>query len=141
MWKPPPPWLAPFLFPESCKVLEARPTEAQGSRAPSAPPPPVLPDSQDLLSLDPPPYQIPPLAATAAELSPPVPALAEAAPLGPEAEGGEAIAAVPAAHGGTDGPAGHTRGRTQKIHFARQIHLWLCQPLERLPPTHDTGNP
>ncbi|XP_047568830.1 leucine-rich repeat extensin-like protein 3 [Lutra lutra] len=56
----PPPWLAHFLSSGSCKILAARPTEPPRLRNLSAPPPPVLPDSQDLFSLDPPPYLPPP---------------------------------------------------------------------------------
>ena len=51
----PPPWVTPFI-PEPCKVLVTPPTR---QRTPSAPSAPVLPDSQDPLTLEPtlpPPY-------------------------------------------------------------------------------------
>lgn len=51
----PPPWVTPFI-PEPYKVLVTRPTR---QRTPSAPSAPVLPDSQDPLTLEPtlpPPY-------------------------------------------------------------------------------------
>ena len=57
----PPPWLAPFLSSGMCKVLVMQPAGPPKSRTPAAPLYPILPKSQDLLSLDPPPYHPPPL--------------------------------------------------------------------------------
>ena len=116
----PPPWLAPFLSSGTCKVLAMRPADPPKPKIPSVPLYPIWPDSQDLLSLDPPPYHPPPLVPQA----PPAPAAPLVtpliAPLG-EPGGREAAAAPgPAAPGPIEnetdheGPAGRTRGRTQR---------------------------
>uniref|UniRef100_A0A667HG64 Core shell protein Gag P30 domain-containing protein n=1 Tax=Lynx canadensis TaxID=61383 RepID=A0A667HG64_LYNCA len=70
----PPPWLAPFLSSGTCKVLAMRPADPPKSRTRAAPLYPISPDSQDLLSLDPPPYHPPPLVTQAlpAAAAPPV---------------------------------------------------------------------
>ncbi|XP_049499864.1 translation initiation factor IF-2-like isoform X2 [Panthera uncia] len=113
-----------------------RPAGPPKSRTPAAPLYPILPDSHDLLSLDPPPYHPPPLAPQAlpAAAAPPVAPLV--APLGepggqeaaaapdwgrrevaaaPEPGGREAAAAPSPIENETnrEGPAGRTRGRTQ----------------------------
>ncbi|XP_053756686.1 uncharacterized protein LOC128776459 [Panthera pardus] len=62
----PPPWMASSLIAESCQILVAKPINPPKPPTPTAPP--VLPDNQDLLSLDPPPYQIPPLIPKAAPI-------------------------------------------------------------------------
>ena len=87
----PPPWLAPFLSSGTCKVLAMRTADPPKPKTPSAPLYPVLPNSQDLLSLDPPPYHPPPLVPQAlpAAAAPPVAPLV--APLG-EPGGREAAA-------------------------------------------------
>ncbi|XP_049499863.1 translation initiation factor IF-2-like isoform X1 [Panthera uncia] len=114
-----------------------RPAGPPKSRTPAAPLYPILPDSHDLLSLDPPPYHPPPLAPQAlpAAAAPPVAPLV--APLGepggqeaaaapdwgrrevaaaPEPGGREAAAAPSPIENETnrEGPAGRTRGRTQQ---------------------------
>ncbi|XP_044914393.1 uncharacterized protein LOC101080632 isoform X1 [Felis catus] len=118
-------------------------------KTPSAPLYPVLPNSQDLLSLDPPPYHPPPLVpqalpAAAALLVAPLgePGRREAA-AAPESGGREAIAAPGPIENETDreGPAGRTRGRTQHEPNPRLPDSTVALPLRETGPPDETGNP
>ena len=109
----------------------------------------MLPDSQDLLSLDPPPYHPPPLVPQAL----PAPAAPLVAPLGepgrreaaaaPEPGGREAIAAPGPIENETDrkGPAGRTRGRTQGEPNPHLPDSTVALPLREIGPPDETGNP
>lgn len=87
----PPPWVTPFI-PEPCKVLVTRPTR---QRTPSAPSVPVLPDSQDPLTLEP-------------TLPPPYPHLIpqDPVPQGGASVGGNREAEAAESESNTGGPAG-----------------------------------
>ncbi|XP_017741444.1 PREDICTED: uncharacterized protein LOC108538102 [Rhinopithecus bieti] len=125
----PPPWLSPFqLASEPCKALVARPLK---SKQPTAPPHPVLPDSEDLLSTEPPPYPS----------SPRVPAPREE----PQEGAGEREAAgvpIPAeSESNSEGPAGRTRGRTLRVPPPQPPDSTVALPLRELGPPDDTGSP
>ncbi|XP_042792641.1 uncharacterized protein LOC122218484 [Panthera leo] len=93
--------MATYLIAESCQILAAKPINAPKTPTPSAPP--VLPDNQDLLSLDPPPYQVPPLIPQAAPIpaAPAEPPVAQ--PIG-ELENREAQPAPKPSGGKVQGP-------------------------------------
>uniref|UniRef100_A0A8C9CQV4 Gag polyprotein n=1 Tax=Phocoena sinus TaxID=42100 RepID=A0A8C9CQV4_PHOSS len=67
----PPPWMAPFLSSGTYKILTARPTKPPKPQTSTAP---IFSDSQDLLLIEPPPYQHPPLAPQPVPLPAPDPA-------------------------------------------------------------------
>nr|XP_060515708.1 uncharacterized protein LOC132695410 [Panthera onca] len=130
-----------------------RPAGPPKSRTPAAPLYPILPDSQDQLSLDPAPYHPPPLASQAlpAAAAPPVDLLV--APLGepggreavaaPE-PGGREAAAVPSPIENVtnhEGPAGRTCGRTQREPNSRFPDSTVALPLREIGPPDETGNP
>ncbi|XP_023047361.2 uncharacterized protein LOC111525929 isoform X1 [Piliocolobus tephrosceles] len=128
----PPPWLVPFvLAPEPCKALVTRPVgNSQRQKTPSAPPAPVLSDSQDPLSLELPPYPHP---------GPQLQAPPAASPR--EREDREA-AAAPAAmesESSPGGPAGRTRGRAQHEQASRPPDSTVALPLREIGTPDDTG--
>ncbi|XP_077844398.1 uncharacterized protein LOC144338487 [Macaca mulatta] len=120
----PPPWITPFIL-EPCKVLVMRPTR---QRTPSAPSAPVLPDSQDPLTLEP-------------TLPPPYPHLIPQDPVpqgGASVEGNrEAEAAESESNPG--GPAGRTRGRVQRDQASRLPDSTVALPLREIGSLDDTG--
>ena len=122
-------------------------------RTPSAPLCPILPDSQDLLSLDPPPYHPPPLAPQAlpAAAAPPVAPLvapqgepggreAAAAP-GPGRQGAAAAPSPIENETNCEGPAGRPPGRTQREASSRLPDSTVALPLRETGPPDETGNP
>lgn len=136
----PPAWLAPFL--PAAKILALQHTGADESakttppreaaakpRAtkPSVPLYPVLPDSSDPLTLDPPPYLLPPLNPRPAE---PENERARAASLEGEREAGA----------DSGGPAERTRGRTQRAASPRYPDSTVALPLREIGPPDGTGN-
>ncbi|XP_053752132.1 uncharacterized protein LOC128775279 [Panthera pardus] len=114
----PPPWMASSLIAESCQILAAKPINPPKPPTPTAPP--VLPDNQDLLSLDPPPYQIPPLIPKAA----PIPAAPAEPPWGQSPRA-----------------AGHTRRRAPHEPGLRLPDSTVALPLREIGPPDETGNP
>ncbi|XP_040330612.1 uncharacterized protein LOC121030362 [Herpailurus yagouaroundi] len=140
----PPPWMASFLTTGPCKILAAKPTNPPKPQTPNAPP--VLPDSQDSLSLDPPPYQIPPLIPQAAPIPAPdpiPPALAELPVAEPmeELENREAQPAPMPSGGEIQGPAGRTRRGAPHEPGLRLPDSTVALPLWEIGPPDDTGNP
>uniref|UniRef100_A0A8C9H2J4 Gag protein n=1 Tax=Piliocolobus tephrosceles TaxID=591936 RepID=A0A8C9H2J4_9PRIM len=131
----PPPWLTPFILaPEPCKALVARPVEnSHKPKTPSAPPVPVLSDSQDPLTLEPPPYlphpgpqpQAPPMALPGGHEE----REAAAAPVAIENENS------------SGGPAGQTCGRAQRETVPQPPDSTVALPLREIGPPDDTGNP
>ncbi|XP_058549209.1 uncharacterized protein LOC131490745 [Neofelis nebulosa] len=116
--------------------------ESPKTRTPAAPLYPILPDSQDRLSLDPPPYHPPPLAPQAlpAAAAPPVTPLV--APLGEPGGWEEAAAPGPIENEtNREGPAGRTRGRTQREPNPRLPDSTVALPLREIGPPDETGNP
>ncbi|XP_043421290.1 uncharacterized protein LOC122474465 isoform X1 [Prionailurus bengalensis] len=136
-----------------CKVLAMRPADPPKSRTPATPLYPILPNSQDLRSLDPPPYHPPPLIPQALPTAAAPPVAPLVAPLG-ELGGWEA-AAVPGPGGweaaaapgpienetNREGPAGRTRGRTQHEPNPRLPDSTVALPLREIGPLDETGNP
>ncbi|XP_077858878.1 uncharacterized protein LOC144341036 [Macaca mulatta] len=120
----PPPWITPFI-PEPCKVLVTRPTR---QKTPSAPSAPVLPDSQDPLTLEP-------------TFPPPYPHLIPQDPVpqgGASVEGNrEAEAAESESNLGV--PAGQTRGRVQWDQASRLPDSTVALPLREIGSLDDTG--
>lgn len=116
-------WLTPFL---PTKILALRRTDAGKPTKPSAPLYPVLPESLDLLSLDPSPYLPPPLNPRPAE------------PVDREAQ-----AALRERETKTDsgGPAERTRGCTQRAASPNRPDTTVALPLREIGPPDDTGNP
>ncbi|XP_045304110.1 splicing factor 3A subunit 2-like [Leopardus geoffroyi] len=107
---------------------------------------PVLPDSQDLLSLDPLPYQIPPLIPQATPIPapdpiPPAPAEPPVAQPIEELENRVAQPAPMPSGGGVQGPAGHTRRRAPHEPGLRLPDSTVALPLWEIGPPNDTGNP
>ncbi|XP_042795235.1 proline-rich protein 36-like [Panthera leo] len=133
----PPPWMASFLTAGSCQILAAKPINPPKPLTPTAPP--VLPDSQDLLSLDPPPYQIPPLIPQAA----PIPAAPAEPPVAQpiELENREAQPALMPSGGEVQGPAGCTRRRAPHEPGLRLPDSTVALPLREIGPPDETGNP
>ncbi|XP_070929202.1 uncharacterized protein [Macaca nemestrina] len=120
----PPPWITPFIL-EPCKVLVMRPTR---QRTPSAPSAPVLPDSQDPLTLEP-------------TLPPPYPHLIPQDPVpqgGASVEGNrEAEAAESESNPG--GPASRTRGCVLRDQASRLPDSTVALPLREIGSLDDTG--
>ena len=149
----PPPWMSPFFSSGSCKILAAHSMYPTRPWTPSAPLCPILPDSQDLLSLDPPPYHPPPLAPQAlpAAAAPPV------APLvAPQGEpGGREVAAAPGPgrqgaaaapspienETNCEGPAGRPPGRTQREASSRLPDSTVVLPLREIGPPMKRATP
>ncbi|VFV18957.1 Hypothetical predicted protein [Lynx pardinus] len=123
----PPPWLAPFLSLGTCKVLAMQPAGPPKSRTPAAPLYPILPDSQDLLSLDPPPYHPPPLAPQALPTAAAPPVAPLVAPLREPGEW-EASAALE--------PGGREREPNPRLSDST-----VALPLQEIGPPNETGNP
>uniref|UniRef100_A0A8I5NCX5 CCHC-type domain-containing protein n=1 Tax=Papio anubis TaxID=9555 RepID=A0A8I5NCX5_PAPAN len=120
----PPPWITPFIL-EPCKVLVTRPTR-QGT--PSAPSAPVLPDSQDPLTLEP-------------TLPPPYPHLI---PQDPVPQGGASIegnreAEAAESESNPGGPASRTQGRVQRDQASRLPDSTVALPLREIGSLDDTG--
>ncbi|XP_073664337.1 uncharacterized protein [Tursiops truncatus] len=145
----PPPWMTPFLSSGSYKILAARPTKPPKPQTRTAP---ILSDSQDLLLLDPPPYQSPPVAPQPVPLPAPgsaplplvePPAAPPGGPPRPEPEDREAEALpVPLPNeNNSQGPAGRTRGRTQRDPGFRHPDSTRALPLREIGPPDETGNP
>ncbi|XP_043433470.1 uncharacterized protein LOC122481667 [Prionailurus bengalensis] len=140
----PPPWMASFLTTGPCKILAAKPTNPPKPQTPNAPP--VLPDSQDSLSLDPLPYQIPPLIPQAAPIPapdpiPPAPAEPPVAQPMEELENREAQPAPMPSGGEIQRPAGRTRRRAPHEPGLRLPDSTVALPLREIGPPDDTGNP
>ncbi|XP_044911311.1 uncharacterized protein LOC123384816 [Felis catus] len=134
----PPPWMASFLTTGPCRILAAKPINPPKPPTPTAPP--VLPDSQDLLSLGPPPYQVPPLIPQAA----PIPAAPAEPPVAQPIERLEDREAQPAPMPRGDevqSPAGHTRRRAPHEPGLRLPDSTVALPLRETGPPDDTGNP
>ncbi|XP_065382826.1 uncharacterized protein isoform X1 [Macaca fascicularis] len=120
----PPPWITPFIL-EPCKVLVTRPTR---QKTPSAPSAPVLPDSQDPLTLEPtfpPPYQ---------HLIPQDPV-----PQGGASVEGNREAEAAESESNLGGPAGRTRGRVQRDQASRLPDSTVALPLREIGSLDDTG--
>ena len=120
----PPPWITPFIL-EPCKVLVTRPTR---QRTPSAPSAPVLPDSQDPLTLEP-------------TLPPPYPHLI---PQDPVPQGGASVegnreAEAAESESNVGGPAGRTRGRVLRDQASRLPDSTVALPLREIGSLDDTG--
>ena len=131
----PPPCMAPFLSLGTCKVLAMRPAGPPKSRTPAAALYPILPDSQDQLSLDPPPYHPPPLAPQALPVAAAPPVAQLVSPL--EEPGGREAAAAPSPIENVtnhEGPAGCTRGHTQREPNSRLPNSIVALPLRELGP-------
>ncbi|XP_078288685.1 uncharacterized protein LOC144612823 [Panthera onca] len=112
----PPPLLAPFLSSGTCKVLAMWPADPLKSRTPAAPLYPILPDRE--------------------------PGGREAA-AAPEPGGQEAAAVLGPIENETnlEGPAGRTRGRTQREPNPRLPDSTVALPLWEIGPPDETGNP
>ncbi|XP_077852769.1 uncharacterized protein LOC144339824 [Macaca mulatta] len=120
----PPPWITPFIL-EPCKGLVTRPTR---QKTPSAPSAPVLPDSQDPLTLEPtfpPPYQ---------HLIPQDPV-----PQGGASVEGNREAEAAESESNLGGPAGRTRGRVQRDQASRLPDSTVALPLREIGSLDDTG--
>ncbi|XP_073862044.1 uncharacterized protein [Macaca fascicularis] len=120
----PPPWITPFIL-EPCKVLVTRPTR---QKTPSAPSAPVLPDSQDPLTLEP-------------TFPPPYPHLI---PQDPVPQGGASVegnreAEAAESESNLGGPAGRTRGRVQRDQASRLPDSTVALPLREIGSLDDTG--
>ncbi|XP_030159204.1 uncharacterized protein LOC115505629 [Lynx canadensis] len=135
--------MSPFLSSGSCKILAARSTDPTKPRTPSAPLNPILPDSQDLLSLDPPPYHPPPLAPQAlpAAVAPLVAPQGEPGGREPGRLGAAAAPSPIENETNSEGPAGRTRGCTQCEPSSRLPDSTVALPLREIGPPDETGNP
>ncbi|XP_033072348.1 uncharacterized protein LOC117086841 [Trachypithecus francoisi] len=128
------PWLIPFvLAPEPCKALVTRPAEnSQRQKIPSAPPAPVLSDSQDPLLLEPPPYTHP---------GPQLQAPPAASPRERENREAAAAPAVVGSESSPGGPAGWMPGHTQRKQASWPPDSTTALLLREIGPPGDTGLP